>query len=118
MMLLFTFVKTIDSFVAFIKIEDSFIVLSKFFKICVLDFSNVVSKQDVKYLAEADEQETVREVQEYYGDYIAISPHLFSLNIVGCKAVGESADMILVVIISTSSYEKTVVGSFVHLIIR
>ncbi|XP_067931822.1 vacuolar protein sorting-associated protein 45-like [Watersipora subatra] len=52
-------------------------------------FSNVVSKQDVKYLAEADEQETVREVQEYYGDYIAVSPHLFSLNIVGCKAANQ-----------------------------
>lgn len=51
------------------------------------DFSNVVSKQDIKYLAEADEHESVREVQEYFGDYIAISPHLFSLNIVGCKSV-------------------------------
>ena len=28
-----------------------------------LDFSNVISKQDVKTLAEADEQEVVREVQ-------------------------------------------------------
>lgn len=28
------------------------------------DFSNVVSKSDVKLLAEADEQEVVREVQE------------------------------------------------------
>lgn len=47
-------------------------------------FSNVISKTNVKVLAEADEQEVVREVQEFYGDYIAISPHLFSLNIVGC----------------------------------
>lgn len=28
-----------------------------------LDFSNVISKQDVKVLAEADDQEVVREVQ-------------------------------------------------------
>ncbi|XP_074650382.1 vacuolar protein sorting-associated protein 45-like [Tubulanus polymorphus] len=47
-------------------------------------FSNVISKQDVKILAEADDQEVVREVQEFYGDYIAVSPHLFSFNIVGC----------------------------------
>ncbi|CAH1796939.1 unnamed protein product [Owenia fusiformis] len=47
-------------------------------------FSNVISKQDVKVLAEADDQEVVREVQEFYGDYIAVSPHLFSLNIFGC----------------------------------
>ncbi|KAK7496933.1 hypothetical protein BaRGS_00011913 [Batillaria attramentaria] len=47
-------------------------------------FSNVISKQDVKILAEADDQEVVREVQEFYGDYIAVNPHLFSLNIVGC----------------------------------
>ena len=45
----------------------------------------------MKYLAEADEQETVREVQEFYGDYIAVSPHLFSLNIVGCKSVSVEA---------------------------
>lgn len=47
-------------------------------------FSNVISKQDVKILAEADDQEVVREVQEFYGDYIAVNPHLFSLNLVGC----------------------------------
>lgn len=45
-----------------------------------LDFSNVVSKSDVKLLAEADEHEVVREVQELYADYQALSPHLFSLN--------------------------------------
>ncbi|XP_042877132.1 vacuolar protein sorting-associated protein 45-like [Penaeus japonicus] len=43
-------------------------------------FSNVVSKSDVKLLAEADEHEVVREVQELYADYQALSPHLFSLN--------------------------------------
>lgn len=47
-------------------------------------FSNVISKSDVKMLAEADEQELVREVQEFYGDFIAIGPHLFSFNVVGC----------------------------------
>lgn len=47
-------------------------------------FSNVISKQDVKVLAEADDHEVVREVQEFFGDYIAVNPHLFSLNIIGC----------------------------------
>ncbi|ESP05609.1 hypothetical protein LOTGIDRAFT_208594 [Lottia gigantea] len=47
-------------------------------------FSNVISKQDVKILAEADDQEVVREVQEFYGDYIAVNPHLYSFNLIGC----------------------------------
>ncbi|KAL3866037.1 hypothetical protein ACJMK2_043378 [Sinanodonta woodiana] len=47
-------------------------------------FSNVISKQDVKVLAEADDQEVVREVQEFFGDYIAVNPQLFTLNITGC----------------------------------
>ncbi|XP_063173319.1 vacuolar protein sorting-associated protein 45 [Candoia aspera] len=47
-------------------------------------FSNVISKSDVKSLAEADEQEVVAEVQEFYGDYIAVNPHVFSLNIPVC----------------------------------
>ncbi|XP_072404956.1 vacuolar protein sorting-associated protein 45 isoform X2 [Chiloscyllium punctatum] len=47
-------------------------------------FSNVISKSDIKSLAEADEQEVVSEVQEFYGDFIAVSPHVFSLNLTGC----------------------------------
>ncbi|XP_058016648.1 vacuolar protein sorting-associated protein 45 isoform X1 [Ahaetulla prasina] len=47
-------------------------------------FSNVISKSDVKSLAEADEQEVVAEVQEFYGDYIAVNPHVFSLNLPAC----------------------------------
>lgn len=43
--------------------------------------SNVVSKSEVKVLAEADEHEVVREVQELYADYLALAPHLFSLNL-------------------------------------
>ncbi|KAF4531830.1 hypothetical protein B566_EDAN000856 [Ephemera danica] len=42
-----------------------------------------ISKADVKILAEADEQESVREVQEFYADFIPVGPHLFSLNIKG-----------------------------------
>ncbi|KAF9408084.1 hypothetical protein HW555_012106 [Spodoptera exigua] len=47
-------------------------------------FSNVISKADIKTLAECDEQETVREVQEVFADYLAVDRHLFSFNFVGC----------------------------------
>ncbi|CAB3220288.1 unnamed protein product [Arctia plantaginis] len=47
-------------------------------------FSNVISKADIKTLAECDEQETVREVQEVFADYLAVDRHLFSFNIAGC----------------------------------
>lgn len=48
------------------------------------DFSNIIAKADIKLLADSDEQEVVREVHEYYADYLAINPHLFSLGITGC----------------------------------
>ena len=35
----------------------------KHFAFTFVDFSNVISKQDVKVLAEADDQEVVREIQ-------------------------------------------------------
>ena len=38
-------------------------VIKRLVCICISDFSNVISKQDVKTLAEADDQEVVREVQ-------------------------------------------------------
>ncbi|XP_003373886.1 Sec1 family protein [Trichinella spiralis] len=44
-------------------------------------FSNVISKSEVKQLAEADEFEVVREVQEFYADFVALGSHLFSLNL-------------------------------------
>ncbi|KAH7695567.1 vacuolar protein sorting-associated protein 45 [Aphelenchoides avenae] len=44
-------------------------------------FSNIISKADVKVLAESDEQEVVREVHEFYGDMIPLAPHLCSLGI-------------------------------------
>uniref|UniRef100_A0A8C4ZU69 Vacuolar protein sorting-associated protein 45 n=1 Tax=Gadus morhua TaxID=8049 RepID=A0A8C4ZU69_GADMO len=54
-------------------------------------FSNVISKSEIKALAEADEQEVVAEIQEFYGDFIAVNPHLFSLNLQGV-ARGRSWD--------------------------
>jgi len=31
-------------------------------------------------------------LQEFYGDFIAVSPHLMSLNIVGCSEVSGAVD--------------------------
>ncbi|KAJ3065815.1 vacuolar protein sorting-associated protein 45, partial [Quaeritorhiza haematococci] len=46
-----------------------------------LYFSNVLKKSAIERLAEVDEHEVVREVQEYYADYLAVNPDLFSLNL-------------------------------------
>ncbi|KAF8807133.1 Sec1-like protein [Phlegmacium glaucopus] len=45
-----------------------------------LYFSNVLSKTAIERLAQVDEYEVVREVQEYFADYAPILPCLFSLN--------------------------------------
>ena len=45
-------------------------------------FSNIISKTDIKSLAEADEYEVVKDVQEFYCDFLAVSPHLFSINLI------------------------------------
>ncbi|KAJ6621885.1 Sec1 family-domain-containing protein [Mycena sp. CBHHK59/15] len=45
-----------------------------------LYFSNILSKTVIERLAEVDEYEVVREVQEYFADYSPLLPALFSLN--------------------------------------
>ncbi|EJC98087.1 vacuolar protein sorting-associated protein 45 [Fomitiporia mediterranea MF3/22] len=45
-----------------------------------LYFSNVLTKMAIERLAEADEYEVVREVQEFFADYASVLPALFSLN--------------------------------------
>lgn len=47
-------------------------------------FSNIIAKADVKVLAEHDEHEVVKEVQELYMDYLAVNPHLFSVGLPLC----------------------------------
>ncbi|KAJ3747117.1 Sec1 family-domain-containing protein [Lentinula detonsa] len=44
-----------------------------------LYFSNILSKSVIERLAEADEYEVVREVQEYFADFAPLLPSLFSL---------------------------------------
>eukprot|EP00123_Amoebidium_parasiticum_P007301 comp18029_c0_seq1/m.18538 comp18029_c0_seq1/g.18538 ORF comp18029_c0_seq1/g.18538 comp18029_c0_seq1/m.18538 type:complete len:592 (-) comp18029_c0_seq1:128-1903(-) len=46
-----------------------------------LFFTNVLSAMNLERLADADEHEVVKEVQELFGDYLAINPDLASLNI-------------------------------------
>jgi hypothetical protein len=45
-----------------------------------LFFSNAVKKSTLERLAEADDHEVVKLVQEYFLDYAVINPDLFSLN--------------------------------------
>ncbi|KAL8947451.1 MAG: hypothetical protein Q9222_006265 [Ikaeria aurantiellina] len=44
-------------------------------------FSNIVRKSSLERLAEADDNEVVKGVQEYFGDYTVVNPDLFSLSI-------------------------------------
>ncbi|RYP16267.1 hypothetical protein DL765_005235 [Monosporascus sp. GIB2] len=45
-----------------------------------LYFSNVVKKSSLERLAEADDHEVVKLVQEHFADFLVINPDLFSLN--------------------------------------
>lgn len=45
-----------------------------------LFFSNIVKKSTLERLAEADDHEVVKLVQEYFLDYVVINPDFFSLN--------------------------------------
>ncbi|TVY39427.1 Vacuolar protein sorting-associated protein [Lachnellula subtilissima] len=44
-------------------------------------FSNVVKKSSLERLAEADDHEVVRAVQEHFADYLVVNPDLFTLDI-------------------------------------
>lgn len=47
----------------------------------LLVFSNVVRKSSLERLAEADDNEVVKGIQECFGDYVVVNPDLFSLDI-------------------------------------
>ncbi|KJZ73355.1 hypothetical protein HIM_07149 [Hirsutella minnesotensis 3608] len=47
-----------------------------------LYFTNVVKKSSLERLAEADDHEVVKSVQEHFADYTVINPDLFSLGVV------------------------------------
>jgi vacuolar protein sorting-associated protein 45 len=46
-----------------------------------LDFTNELPKDNLRDIASVDEHEVVRTVQEFYGDYYAVNPDLFTLNV-------------------------------------
>lgn len=48
---------------------------------CSLDFSNIIRKSSLERLAEADDNEIVKSVQECFADYIVVNPDLFTLNL-------------------------------------
>ncbi|SAL95277.1 hypothetical protein [Absidia glauca] len=54
-------------------------------------FSNTLPKADLERLAEVDEHEVVREVQEYFGDYLAINSDLFSFGMSPYHLFGNDA---------------------------
>jgi hypothetical protein len=59
-----------------------------------LYFSNVIKKSSLERLAEADDHEVVKVVQEHFADYIVINPDLFTLDLTIPKRVwGASPDM-------------------------
>jgi vacuolar protein sorting-associated protein 45 len=45
------------------------------------DFSNVVLKSSLERLAEADDHEVVRSVQEYFADYMVVNPDFMTLGL-------------------------------------
>ncbi|XVF64397.1 hypothetical protein PTKIN_Ptkin09bG0166100 [Pterospermum kingtungense] len=45
-----------------------------------LFFSNMLKDTQIHLLADSDEQEVVQQVQEFYGDFIAVDPYHFTLN--------------------------------------
>lgn len=51
-----------------------------------LFFTNTLKSVHLEELAQADEHEVVKEVQEYFADYYAISSDLFTLNVEGAMS--------------------------------
>src|SRR5271154_6887400 len=43
-------------------------------------FSNIVKKSSLERMAEADDHEVVKQVQEFYADYLAITKDVFCLS--------------------------------------
>ncbi|KAL2351824.1 vacuolar protein sorting-associated protein 45 [Cryomyces antarcticus] len=55
-------------------------------------FSNIIRKSALERLAEADDHEVVRAVQEYFADYLVINPDLMTLDL-GQRLWGHSPDL-------------------------
>ncbi|CAH7671756.1 Sec1-like protein [Phakopsora pachyrhizi] len=72
-----------------------------------LYFSNILKKSEIENLAEADEREIVKEVQEYFADYAPITSSHFSLNIQPFDQISQSSTVIsLTALVSQSNSLK------------
>lgn len=49
-----------------------------------LDFSNSIDNFEIEKLAELDEKDSIKQLQEVYADYYALNHELFTLNIDSC----------------------------------
>jgi vacuolar protein sorting-associated protein 45 len=47
----------------------------------LLDLSNIIRKSSLERLAEADDHEVIRSVQEYFADFLVVNPDLMSLDV-------------------------------------
>ncbi len=70
-------------------------------------FSNVVSKDCLARLAKADEFDVIKQVQEYYGDYMAINEDLFHLGVENSLILSSNAAR---TITGSNFYNKNVRG--------
>lgn len=50
-------------------------------------FSNIVPEDTLRYLAEHDPKEVVREVQEFFGDFYTVNPDTFHCNVLNSVAL-------------------------------
>jgi len=53
-------------------------------------FSNIIPKPDILKLANADEHECVKEIQEFYADYMPLLDHVYNLNLKKISSAGTS----------------------------
>ena len=58
-------------------------------------FSNIIAKPDILKLANADEHECVKEIQEFYADYIPLLDHVYNLNLKKISSAGWTVNIII-----------------------
>lgn len=70
-----------------------------------LYFSNILSKSQIERMAEADQQEVVREIQEFYEDFCAVNSNFYSLNLQDYQIFGDSLNTW-----NSDTFKRTVEG--------
>ena len=53
------------------------------------DFSNSVDTNEIEKLAELDDKDSIKQLQEVYADYYAVNHELFTLNIDTCIGINK-----------------------------